>query len=139
MWVVLLEVVGGELTYVLLHFLNAFNSSFNSFTLTKATLIHSKEFVAIGSKHLGQKGVIIEVFSIAMDVVHHSFFLNVSLNWVAICGNRDVIFSLEVIGFRPDELFVVDEFIVVLPIFKSYSVSVFVFHILASHVSCNSS
>ena len=139
MWIVLLKIVLREMRNVRLNFLNAFNSSFDSFTMSKTTLIHSKEFITIGCKHLSQESVIIEAFSISVDVVHHSFLLNMSLNRISICLNSNIIFSLETIGFRPNELFIVDEFIVILPIFKCDPVSIFVLHILTSHITCNSS
>ena len=137
MRVVLIKIVVGKLAYVLLNFLNTFNPSFNTLTLSKATLIHPKKLISIRSKHLAQKGIIIKVFTIPMYIMNHSFFLNMSLNWVPVGSNAHIIFSLEVVGLRPYELFIVDEFIIVLPIFESYSVTVFVFHVLAAHVACD--
>lgn len=134
----LLEIVVGKPTYVWLNFLNTFNSSFGSFTVSESTLIHAKEFVAVGGKHLSEEGVIVETFTVAVDVVDHTFFLNVSLDWVAVSGYAYVVFSFEVVGFRPDELFVINIFIIVLPILKRNPISIVILHILAPHISRNS-
>lgn len=103
--------------------------------MSESTLIHAKEFVAVGGKHLSEEGVIVETFTVAVDVVDHTFFLNVSLDWVAVSGYAYVVFSFEVVGFRPDELFVINIFIIVLPILKRNPISIVILHILAPHIS----
>ena len=124
-----------EFDQVLHATLKTFNPSLSAFTLSESPLVYTAELVAVVRKQFCEESLVLQATSVPVDIKNNSFALHADLDWVSVVCDFDTVAEggsefYTRVAHGPGEIFVVYEFILVLPFLIAHYVTLVVLNLI---------